>query len=345
MSDQIKFSCLACGQQIVCDASESGRPMLCPSCNANLTVPRLMHQEPAGPVSDPAAPASPVTPPPITSTTLPEETAVAGSRTSGLAVASLICSLSSVITCVGWLPGIICGHLAKARIRRDPGLKGRGLATAGLFIGYAIIITSCGLAALFVFRGVSVFNNAFHQAEQIMATNKIVVVQGQSPSETASNTDEQTQASPDQPAASGWTMDVKGAQIPDSPVTGQVHGQNFEIKKAIFHAGNLRFTSANGAEYVLIRGLGADIANNSFEEEPDSTADAPKVEIAWGENGQNNTQSFDSSYAMELKFDAAQKRKVHGHIYLCLPDDAHSYLAGAFTVTLPKPKKPQANAQ
>ena len=39
-------------------------------------------------------------------------------KTSGLAIASLVSSLSSLVTCVGWLPGIICGHLAKARIRR-----------------------------------------------------------------------------------------------------------------------------------------------------------------------------------------------------------------------------------
>jgi hypothetical protein len=330
MRDQIKFSCLACGQHIVCDASESGRPMLCPGCGANLTVPRQMHQEPPSPFPQPETP-------------VPEAAARASARTSGLAVASLICSLSSLVLCVGWLPGIICGHLAKARIRRDPTLKGRSLATAGLIISYATLLFAIGLAASAVLWGSAIFKNAYQQAEQIMATNKIVSAQVQTQPETVSNNDEQVQVT--QATSSAWTMDVKDAQIPDSPVSGQIHGQNFAFKRAIFHAGNLRFTSANGAEYVLIHGLGQDIANNTFEVDSNSTGDSPKVEIAWGENGQKNTQNFASGYALELKFDPAQKRKVHGHIYLCLPDDSKSYLVGAFTATLPKPKAPKTDAQ
>jgi hypothetical protein len=319
--------------------------MLCPSCQANLTVPRQMHQEPAGPVSDPAAPASPVTPPPVPPATLPEEAAVAGSRTSALAVASLICSLSSLLICMGWLPGIICGHLAKARIRRDPSLKGRSLATAGLVIGYGTLIFAVGLVATMAIWWSAIFKNAYDQAEQIMSTNKTVATQLQPQSDADTNTDESAQATSSQSTASAWTMDVKDAQMPDGPVSGQIHGQNFEFKRAILRGGSLKFTSADGAEYVLLRGLGTNIANHSFEVTTNSSSDNPKVEIAWDENGQKNTQSFDSNYAMELKFAAAQKRKIHGQIYLCLPDDSRSYLAGTFTITLPKPKPAQTGTQ
>jgi hypothetical protein len=63
MNDQIKFSCLSCGQHIECDVTESGRPMLCPSYHANLTVPLLMEQTPA-PAPDPnAVPAGALLPP------------------------------------------------------------------------------------------------------------------------------------------------------------------------------------------------------------------------------------------------------------------------------------------
>lgn len=332
MSDQIKFSCLACGQHIVCDASESGSPMLCPSCNANLTVPRQMVQEPA---SGPEITASSATPPPV-----PEAAAAASSRTSGLAVASLVCSLSSLVVCVGWLPAIICGHLAKARIRRNPALKGQGLATAGLTLGYLTLIFETTLVAAVVFCGADKLKDAYSQMQQESTTNTIVSTPVQSQSESASNNEETVQSS-----SSAWTMDVKDAQIPDGSVSGEIHGQNFEFKRAILRGGNLKFISADGAEYVLIHGLGQDIANNTFEANTNSTSGNLKVEIAWGDNGQNNTQSFDMGYAMELKFDAAQKRKIPGHIYLCLPDDSKSYLAGNFTVFLPKPKKPQADAQ
>lgn len=61
-------------------------------------------------------------------------------RTSGLAIASLILSISSVILWpFGFVPGIICGHLARRQIREDPLIRGDGLAKAGLIIGYIFL--------------------------------------------------------------------------------------------------------------------------------------------------------------------------------------------------------------
>ena len=50
------------------------------------------------------------------------------SRYSGLAIASLICS---VFVIPGFIPAIICGHMAKARMRKDIFLEGEKMANAG----------------------------------------------------------------------------------------------------------------------------------------------------------------------------------------------------------------------
>ena len=60
-------------------------------------------------------------------------------RTPPLAIWSLILAVLS-FTC-GWLftavPAVICGHIARAKIRESGGtLDGRGIATAGLVLGY-----------------------------------------------------------------------------------------------------------------------------------------------------------------------------------------------------------------
>jgi hypothetical protein len=72
-----------------------------------------------------------------------------GKNYCGLAIASLI---SSVILGIGWLPGIICGHLARARLRRNPLLDGEKMANAGLAISYVmlaiILFFSTGFALL-----------------------------------------------------------------------------------------------------------------------------------------------------------------------------------------------------
>jgi hypothetical protein len=67
-----------------------------------------------------------------------EPTAPAQTATgySILAMASLFCS---VWVLLGFIPGIICGHLARAKMRESPLLKGKGMAAAGLAISYAML--------------------------------------------------------------------------------------------------------------------------------------------------------------------------------------------------------------
>lgn len=61
-------------------------------------------------------------------------------RTSGLAIASLVCGLMGFITCfITAIPAVICGHLALSEMRRDPQVDGRGMAIVGLVTGYLIL--------------------------------------------------------------------------------------------------------------------------------------------------------------------------------------------------------------
>ena len=64
-----------------------------------------------------------------------EQTQTGPPRTSGLAIASLICSL---LICCPFLPsllGLVFGLIAFVAIGRNPVLRGRGLAIAGILIG------------------------------------------------------------------------------------------------------------------------------------------------------------------------------------------------------------------
>jgi hypothetical protein len=63
-------------------------------------------------------------------------------KNAGLAVASLILGIASFV-CVGIfaaVPAVICGHMAKTKIREAGGaLAGDGMALAGLILGYVNI--------------------------------------------------------------------------------------------------------------------------------------------------------------------------------------------------------------
>jgi len=72
------------------------------------------------------------------------------SKTSGLAIASLVTSILGLS-----LIAVITGHIAKKQIRESMGaLTGDGLATAGLIIGYiGLAIGVCACIIMIVYFG------------------------------------------------------------------------------------------------------------------------------------------------------------------------------------------------
>jgi hypothetical protein len=78
-------------------------------------------------------------------------------RTSSLAVASLICSAGSFILIpFGFVPGIICGHMARHRLAQNLTLRGQGLAKAGLIVGYTALALYAVAVLLFFALGLSI---------------------------------------------------------------------------------------------------------------------------------------------------------------------------------------------
>ena len=73
-------------------------------------------------------------------------------RTPPIAIWSLVLAILS-FTC-GWLvtaiPAVICGHIARSKIRKSGGaLGGKGVATAGLILGYiALVLGIMGIPLL-----------------------------------------------------------------------------------------------------------------------------------------------------------------------------------------------------
>jgi hypothetical protein len=73
--------------------------------------------------------------------------------TSGLAVVSLVCGILALITCMflAGIPAVICGHLALTQMA-NPSIRmsGRGMAIAGLIMGYLAIATTVGMILMMV---------------------------------------------------------------------------------------------------------------------------------------------------------------------------------------------------
>ncbi len=75
---------------------------------------------------------------------------------SGLAIASMVCGIAGYLTCyfVGILgiPAVICGHMALNQINNSPvPVAGRGMAIAGLILGYLGILITLGCLSFVLF--------------------------------------------------------------------------------------------------------------------------------------------------------------------------------------------------
>jgi DNA-directed RNA polymerase subunit RPC12/RpoP len=334
---EFKFSCPACGQNILSDTSQVGTEIACPVCKATIVVPK----ETAGPADVSTQTGIPPA--------LPGNIATTAQRTSGLAIASLVCSLSSLITCVGWLPGIICGHLAKSRIRRNPLLKGSGLATAGLIIGYLILMLEVGTAAVRLWSFSSALKQGYENVRQDLITNNVIVTQTQSTTVSNDNKPMEpvkpgTVATGNQQielAKSEWTSDISKASFPDHPASGKLRGIDFAVKTASFRNGDLKISSANGTSLDIFR-LDESIEGHSYEiQSVDGSSANPHVKMTWNEEEVIQTATFNKGYGMKLQFDQAINRTVSAKIYLCFPDASKSCVAGTFEVRLIKQKPKQ----
>ncbi len=74
--------------------------------------------------------------------------------TSGLAIASLVCGVTGLISCIVPLgiPAVICGHMAMSQIAKSPvPMVGRGMAIAGLVCGYVTTLATLAFAGFFIF--------------------------------------------------------------------------------------------------------------------------------------------------------------------------------------------------
>ena len=74
--------------------------------------------------------------------------------TSGLAIASLVCGIVSLVTCmvIVGIPAVICGHMAMSQIANSPTpVAGRGMALAGLVCGYLSVLMLLSFAVMMIF--------------------------------------------------------------------------------------------------------------------------------------------------------------------------------------------------
>ena len=66
-------------------------------------------------------------------------------------------------------------------------------------------------------------------------------------------------------------------------------------------------------------------------------AKAPRVVLHWKE-ADRQSQTFHEGYAMKVEFGTVDNNTIPGKLFICLPDDSKSWVAGTFRAEIRKAK-------
>jgi predicted RNA-binding Zn-ribbon protein involved in translation (DUF1610 family) len=139
-----------------------------------------------------------------------------------------------------------------------------------------------------------------------------------------------------------WTMDLAGARIPETAARGEAHGGDFECDRSVLQGGVLHLRQGTvwppdlGFSVYLPEKRNEALGNKSISVSV-SDVGVPRVTLRWKENQEPRTESFKGNYAMKLEFGGIVSNRISGRIYLCLPDEAKSHVAGTFNAELREP--------
>jgi hypothetical protein len=82
-----------------------------------------------------------------------------------------------------------------------------------------------------------------------------------------------------------------------------------------------------------------ELANKSAEVKPTDGV-APRIVLRWLEAKREST-TIRSGYAMKVEFGPVANGVIPGKIFLCLPDESKSWVAGTFRAEIKKPSPPK----
>jgi DNA-directed RNA polymerase subunit RPC12/RpoP len=143
-----------------------------------------------------------------------------------------------------------------------------------------------------------------------------------------------------------WSLDLKNATFPETNAVGRLHGRAFTCEHATVDGPALTLREgrtgppALGVTIIIPRRFGREFAGRIFEIAPGQPPPLPRVVLRWKDEHQEPAkQDFTNGYALKLAFDQPAEGRLPGKIYLCLPDDNKSVVAGRFEAILRKPRE------
>jgi hypothetical protein len=236
-----------------------------------------------------------------------------------LAIASLALSAGSIVlgplAFLAFIPGIVCGHLARGQIRRNPVLGGAGLALAGMVVGYALLaLTALLILGIAVFIGVrkAQFEGGFRPPPPRIE-----------------------RVEPLRPQPMTQTLHV---DVANNPVSGIIEGSEFRVDEATINPGghlNLRQSQGRPGQFIVIflfpragEGVAGRVWNVPLRSQFAGTK--PHVHFHWLEDGGSKRRALSDGYELRLELGQEENGLMPGRLTLHIPGDPGTEVKGDF---------------
>jgi hypothetical protein len=164
--------------------------------------------------------------------------------------------------------------------------------------------------------------------------------------ESAANENNKTAKVPAPTNNVAWSLDLAGATFPDAPPAGKIRGEYVSCNRSTFSGSDLGFRQTRRG----MPDLGVTI--RFFTKQPEElrgkkisieTNDSrvPTVIVRWKEGKDAKSQTFKSGYALKLELGEIADNHIPGKVYLSLPDENQTRVAGSFSAEIRKPSPPK----
>ncbi|HYV26603.1 MAG TPA: hypothetical protein VFA77_03660 [Candidatus Eisenbacteria bacterium] len=145
-------------------------------------------------------------------------------------------------------------------------------------------------------------------------------------------------APPPPPTPVVWTTNLANAVIPTNAAYGKISAVDFKYDSARVDNGILLLQQGKDPAPDLLLGVllglkaGDNLSGKTYNVSPEARV-APRVWKKWKPEGKPQPQQkvFSKGYAMKLEFGSVTEQStVPGKIFLCLPDEEQTVVAGSF---------------
>jgi hypothetical protein len=139
-------------------------------------------------------------------------------------------------------------------------------------------------------------------------------------------------------ATETWTLDLAKMKLSENPASGLVQGSAFVPDKVVLQGNVLSFRTGKeffaDVELKVFLGLnsGKGVESQTYRITTDQRR-CPHIHVSRKQEGGKlpKTGGYVGRYAMILEFGQIKNGQLPGKIYLCLPDESKSLLAGTFS--------------